>query len=222
MTSQTRRLCVAAALVLVLVLVSVGLTSTAASKSVVAPASPFDKKYGTFAPRTGKGTSDGVMPIPRAAKAGLVKATYSGSRNFVVESLDARNQTTGLLVNTIGKYVGTTAFGFGLSRARSVNLKVTASGPWTIRVTPISTAPKLKSPASGKGDAVYQWVGKATIWTITSRGTHNFVVENYGSGLFGHELLVNEIGAYHGSVPVKAGPAVTTIMSSGTWRISFR
>jgi hypothetical protein len=162
------------------------------------------------------------VPIPAAAKAGLVKATYSGSRNFAIESLNAQNTTTGLLVNTIGSYSGTTVFGFGLSQSRSVRLKVTASGAWTIRISPISTAPKLKSPASGKGDAVYLWDGKATTWTITNKGTRNFIVENYGSGLFGHDLLVNEIGAYRGSVPVKAGPAVTTILSSGTWRISFK
>jgi hypothetical protein len=240
-------LCVVVAAPLVLVLPALGSTSpsskpgagvnTAATASSLALVTPskvvavsdlpstrrlFAKKYGRFAAVTRTGSSDGLVPIPRAAKAGLVRATYSGSGNFIVESLDARNETNDLLVNTIGAYSGTTVFGFGLSSSRSVRLKVTASGRWTIRVAPIASAPQLKSPASGKSDKVYLWDGKATTWRITNRGSGNFVVQTYGSGLFGDDLLVNEIGAYRGSVPVKAGPAVTTIVSDGTWRITFR
>ena len=125
------------------------------------------------------------------------------------------------MVNEIGTYSGTTAFGFSYGKA-PVNLKVTASGPWTIKIAPISTAPVLASGVTGKGDAVYQWNGKATTWTITNTGGEgNFQVTNNGSGLLGSDLLVNEIGAYHGTVPVKGGPAVTTIVSDGTWSITF-
>jgi hypothetical protein len=239
-------MCVAAAALVILLVAACGSSSksgsgtttapattkpaaTTASKPAATPPPPpapsitveFDKKYGTFAATTHSGTSDGVVPIPGAAKAGLVTAAYSGSSNFVIGTLDAQNTSTELLVNTIGAYSGTTAFGFGLSSSQSVNLKVTASGPWTVKIAPISTAPKLTSPASGKGDAVYLWDGKATTWTITNDGQGNFVVTTHGSGLFGDDLLVNEIGAYHGSVPVTAGPAVTTIQSDGTWRITF-
>jgi hypothetical protein len=145
---------------------------------------------------------------------------YSGSSNFQIEGLDAQNQHTDLLVNTIGNYTGNTAFGFGLGKA-PVTLKVTASGPWTVKIAPISTAPALASPASGMGDAVYQWTGKATTWTISNTGTGNFTVTTEGSGLIGHDLLVNEIGSYHGAVPVKAGPAVAIITSDGMWTITF-
>ena len=183
--------------------------------------SPFDSKYGTFAPTSHSGSSAGVVPIPAGAKAGLVTATYTGSSNFVIEGLTAANETEDLLVNEIGAYSGTTAFGFGISGNPPANLKVTASGPWTIKISPISAAPVLASGATGKGDAVYQWTGKATTWAIANQGQGNFVVTNEGSGLLGSDLLVNEIGAFHGSVPVKAGPAVTTIKSDGTWSITF-
>jgi hypothetical protein len=103
-----------------------------------------------------------------------------------------------------------------------VNLKVTASGPWTIKLSPVSSAPILTSGATGKGDAVYQWTGQATNWTISNTGgAGNFTVINHGSGVFGDDLLVIVIGSYHGSVPVKAGPAVTTIQSDGTWSITY-
>jgi hypothetical protein len=162
------------------------------------------------------------VPVPAAAKAGLVTATYTGDSNFSIEGLDAENQTTSdLLVNTIGNYSGTTAFGFGYGKP-PVNLKVTGAGSWTIKISPVSTAPTLASGATGKGDAVYLWKGKATIWTITNTaGQGNFSVSTYGSGLISQDLLVNEIGAYHGNVPVKGGPAVTTIESDGTWSITY-
>ncbi len=240
-------LCVVVAAPLVLVLPALGSTppsskpgagtttaSTASNLALVAPSKAvavsdlpstrrfFAKKYGRFAAVTRTGSSDGLVSIPAAAKAGLVRATYSGSGHFAIESLDAQNELTGLLVNDIGAYAGTTAFGFGLSSSRSKRLKVTASGRWTIRIAPIASAPQLKSPASGKSDKVYLWDGKATIWRITNRGSGHFAVETHGSGLFGDDLLVNEIGAYRGSVPVKAGPAVTVISSDGTWRITFK
>lgn len=198
-------------------------TTAAASTTTAAPATttttPFDKKYGAFAPTTHQGSADGVVPVPAGAKAGVVAATYSGSSNFSIVGLDANNEsTTDLLVNTIGAYTGTTAYGFGLSSG-VVNLKVTASGPWTIKISPISSAPALPLPASGKGDAVYLWNGKSTNWAITNQGEGHFAVINNGSGLIGYDLLVNELGAYTGTVPVKSGPAVTTISSDGTWTI---
>jgi hypothetical protein len=163
-----------------------------------------------------------VVPIPAGAKAGLVEATYIGTDNFIIEGLDAQNRSTGdSPVNAIGSYSGTTAFGFSFGGS-PVTLKVTATGPWTIKIAPISTAPTLTSPATGKGDSVYLWKGKATTWNITNTGAQsNFIVENNGSSDFGPDGLVNEIGNYSGTVPVTSGPAVTTIQSDGTWSITF-
>jgi hypothetical protein len=100
----------------------------------------------TFAP-TAQAASDSVVPVPAGAKAGLVTATYTGEGNFSIEGLDAQNQTSDLLVNTIGAYTGTTAFGFSFGKA-PVNLKVTASGAWTVKIAPVSTGPTLTSPAT--------------------------------------------------------------------------
>jgi hypothetical protein len=197
-------------------------TSPPTTPAPTTTTTPFDKKYGTFAPTSQTGSSDGVVPLPAGAKAGLVTATYTGSSNFSIEALDAQNEEVDLLVNTIGNYSGTTAFGLSSLGSAPVNLKVTGSGAWTVKTAPISTAPVLASGATGKGDAVYQWTGKATTWTITNAGgTGNFVVSTYGSGLISQDLLVNEIGPYHGIVPVKGGPAVTTIESDGTWSITY-
>ena len=203
-------------------------TTAEASPTTATPAPPttpasFDQTYGTFAPATGAGSGDGMMPVPTGAEAGLVTATHTGTGNFSIVGLDAQNApTSDFAVDTVGNYNGITAFGLGTSRSPLVNLKVTASGPWTITLAPVSTAPTLASGATGKGDAVYQWTGKATTWTLSNTGgAGNFAVINHGSGAFGADLLVEVIGPYNASVPVKAGPAVTTIQSDGTWSITF-
>src|SRR5262249_42562126 len=160
---------------------------------------------------------DSVINLPTGATAGLVKATAGGSSNFVIEELNSNNHQVGLLVNVIGAYQGTTAWGFDFGRA--AKLQVTASGPWTIRLSPIGSAPVLAKSNAGKGDSVYLWLGRAANWAIMNKGQENFVVTTEGGGTFGSNLLVNEIGNYRGVVPVEAGPAVTIIASDGTWTI---
>jgi hypothetical protein len=196
-------------------------TSPPPTSAPTTTTTPFDSKYGTFAPTSHSGSSDAVVPIPAGAKAGLVAATHTGSGHFAVEALDAENKMVDLLANEVGAYSGTTAFGFGISSKAPVNLKVTASSGWTMKISPISSAPVLASPASGKGDAVYLWNGKATNWDIKNTGDGHFAVSNQGSGVLSYDLLVNEVGSYHGTVPVKSGPAVTMITSDGTWSITF-
>lgn len=200
-------------------------TASGATPTTAAPNSPtaeFDKKYGSFAATSHSGSSDEVVPIPSGLKAGLVTATYSGTSNFQIVALDGSNEMVDLLVNEIGAYSGTTALGLGLSSSRMpISLQVTASGPWTIKISPISTAPALTSPAQGQGDAVYLWTGKATTWTFAHQGQSNFIVTNHGSGILSYDLLVNEIGPFNGTKAVKAGPAVTAIKANGPWSITY-
>ena len=199
-------------------------TATTPTNTTEAPApSPtesFDKQYGTFTAVTKQGSGDSVIDLPTGAKAGLVTATHTGDANFAIKDLDAENKSVDLLVNTIGAYNGTTAWGFGLSRGKSVKLEVTASGAWTIKLAPIGSAPFLGNQNSGKGDAVCLWTGSATNWAITNKGQGNFVVKANGKGLLGTDLLVNGIGNYDATKAVKAGPAVSTIESDGDWTIA--
>jgi hypothetical protein len=211
-------------------------TTTTASAAAPTTASPpstappltnaqgaeFEQKYGAFAAITDGGSSDGYVPIPSGAKAGIVTATYSGSSNFQIVALDGSNEMVDLLVNRIGPYSGTTAFGFGLSAGRTpVVLSVTASGPWTLKVASIVTAPVLPSPAQGQSDAVYLWTGRAASWSVTHQGQGNFIVRNYASGSTGLDLLVNVTGPYNATKAVEAGPRVTIVEASGPWSITY-
>lgn len=178
--------------------------------------------YGSFPTTTISGSGDSFVPVPAGARAGLVTASYVGSSNFAVESLDSGLNLKELLVNEVGSYSGTAFFG-GYSWYESPSmLQVTASGPWTITFTSVENAPVL--PTSGSGSGVFRYDGGTDIAAISFVGSHNFAVQQlHVDSLFGGnttDLLVNTIGNYSGSQALKAGPSMVVIEAvGGAWTI---
>lgn len=176
-----------------------------------------DDAFGTFEIITQTGTGDNLITLPDGATTGTITATHDGGANFVVNMLDASNSPTGdLLVNTIGAYSGTTGYGFN-SLGDATTLEVNADGNWSITISPVSAAPALA--ASGAGDAVYLFDGSAGKLTATHDGSSNFVVLEETDETFSMGLLVNEIGAYTGTVPLSSGPSVISIKADGAWTL---
>ncbi|SFR83534.1 TM2 domain-containing protein [Agromyces sp. CF514] len=175
-----------------------------------------DETFGTFAPAQQSGTGDSIITLPGTA--GIVTATHNGSANFALSVLDATNTSTGeLLVNTIGAYSGTTVYGFN-SFSEPATLQVMADGDWTITISPVSTAPLLAP--SGTGDAVFLYDGGAAALTATHSGSANFVILEESGEAFSMGLLVNEIGAYSGTVPLSAGPSAISVQADGAWTLA--
>lgn len=179
-----------------------------------------DDTFGTFAPVTATGSGDDIVTLPAGATAGIVTATHSGSRNFSLSILDSSNASTGeLLVNTIGDYSGTTVYGLH-SFGEGTTIKVTADGDWKLTIAPIAAAPALAS--SGSGDAVYLYDGDAAKLAASHDGERNFVVMEETGEAFNLGLLVNEIGAYSGTVPLSAGPSVISVQADGNWTLTVK
>lgn len=169
--------------------------------------------FGEFNGVTKKGRGASVMALPTGPSAVLVIASHSGSSNFSIESLDASNQMADLLVNTIGKYAGTTF----CETDSAKKLKITADGSWKITIMPVSRATVMSATTSGKGDAVLLYDGAAADWAVTHKGQSNFAIKVTGTE--GSDLLVNEIGNYSGTVPVSGGPMVVIITADGRWSV---
>ena len=189
-----------------------------ASTETTAPSytGDYDGAFGAFTAISKSGRGDATMILPTGVKAALVIATHSGSSNFQITGLDASNQrTSDGLVNEIGNYSGTTAYGLRGLGEPSVKLQIKADGAWTINVAPISSAAVLPATASGKGDTVFKFESGAVDVAITHKGSSNFQVQAYGSHAQG--MGVNEIGNYSGTVPFVAGPSVVVIGADGTW-----
>lgn len=181
---------------------------------------PFDETYGTFKPIKKSGQGDSTLKLPDGASAAVVSMRHNGSANFAVTTLDANNQPTGdLLANTIGAYKGTAAYGLN-DMGDPVKLQITADGHWTVKVSPISSAPELPSSADGNGDAVFLYTGEAADWKLEHSGSANFMVTQYGDIM--PNLMVNEIGRYKGTVPAVDGPSVVTVMADGDWSIEAK
>lgn len=179
-----------------------------------------DETYGTFDASNHEGSGDSIIDLPGGVTAGLVTASFSGDGNFAIIPIDADNESTAeLLVNTIGAYQGTTAWGIG-GLGDAVRLQVTANGPWTIALSPASTAGSL--PPSGEGDGVFLYTDGAGSLTFAAPAeSHVAVVQDTGSDLeWG--LLVNEIGPYEGTVPIKAGPSLLVLTVTGDWTASIK
>lgn len=174
--------------------------------------------YGTFEPTTQQGSGDSVIELPAAA--GYVTASHNGSANFIVQVLDANNGSTGdLVVNTIGSYNGSAAFGVS-SFSEGARLQVTADGAWELTIAPLASAPELAG--SGTGDGVFLYGGDAGAAALTHDGAGNFIVQEHNDQLFSMGLLVNDIGAYSGTVPISAGPSVITVMADGSWTLAVQ
>ena len=176
-----------------------------------------DDAFGTFAVITQTGAGDNLITLPAGATAGIVTATHDGTRNFSISVLDASNASTGqLLVNTIGAYSGTTEYGFS-SFGEDTTLQITADGNWSLTIAPISAAPALV--ASGVGDGVYLFDGSAGKLTATHDGSRNFSIVEETDEAFSMGLLVNEIGAYSGTVPLSSGPSAIVVSADGNWTL---
>jgi hypothetical protein len=177
-----------------------------------------DDAFGTFAPVTQTGAGDNIVALPAGATAGIVTATHDGSSNFSLSVLDAANASTGqLLVNTIGAYNGTTDYGFN-AFGEGTTIQVTADGNWSLTIAPISASPLLTS--SGTGDGVFLYEGKAGKLTATHNGASNFAVIEETGKAFSMGLLINEIGAYTGTVPLSSGPSVVAVTADGNWTLA--
>jgi hypothetical protein len=196
--------------------------SSNSSKSAPKPA-PAPSKTATPIPPnvvyTGTGDSIVKIALPDGqGQFGLATVSYTGSDNFAVWSLDSNLAQQDLMVNTIGSYMGTVLFNAQLGRDAS-SIQVSASGPWTITLKSIRAADQITgTTASGSGDDVLIYRGAADPATITANGSDNFAVWDYGSE---DNLLVNEIGAYSGTVPFAAGPSLIAISATGAWNIAL-
>lgn len=184
-------------------------TATHASpSSTPTPAAP------TVAKQSFSGTGDNVETVNIAGPAIAQFSCPGCTDNTVVQ---ANGGTDPLLVNVIGAYTGTTLID-AENGSVVTQVTVTASSAWTLTIDDITAARTVQGVASGHGDDVFLLTSTSTKATITNNGSSNFAVYGYSEAI-SNPLLVNEIGAYNGTVPL-IGPAVVQVQSDGDWTIT--
>ena len=85
-------------------------------------------------------------------------------------------------------------------------------------INPVSAAPALV-PA-GTGDGVFLYSGQAGKLAATHDGSSNFSVTEETNKALYFGLLINEIGAFSGTVPLSSGPSVIVVGADGNWTLA--
>lgn len=161
---------------------------------------------------SGKGNGQFTTSWPPDAPAFLTFDCPKCSSNVVVEAEH-------LLINAIGAYHGTRWFNVDPGPPAKT-LKVTANAAWTATIADFRSVPvaAIGKPMSGKGDAVVRVPEGTANVDLTGKGPGNFQVWVTIDDTV--DLVVNEIGNFHATVPVK-GPAFVEIGEwEGSWTIT--
>ncbi|WP_462413580.1 hypothetical protein [Neobacillus sp. Marseille-QA0830] len=151
----------------------------------------------------------------------IFEGTHNGSENFIVKLQDENGGNLELLVNTIGHYKGKTFA--QIPSSGNYYLNINASGAWNFSITqqPPVDIPDAPTTIQGTGDDVVFFNAKSGNYkfNFTHQGEENFIVKLNGSG-----LMVNEIGAYNGSMRQKLstdGYYLLQIVADGTWTVTI-
>ncbi|MEU7696591.1 MULTISPECIES: hypothetical protein [Microbispora] len=171
-------------------------------------------------PRTYSGAGAKVLKLRKSdwTAVWLVTLTHRGGSNFIVSPLDPGGAEQGAIVNEIGDYKGSVLLNEDDGKDTAA-LKIQADGAWTIVLKPLSMA-RVWSGGSltGRGDEVAIIAPPSVgLTTVNARhsGSANFIVEAWTET--SRELIVNEIGSWHGEVPLPSGTILVTIKADGVW-----
>lgn len=168
------------------------------------------------------GSGDAVVDVQKWTSVALMRATYNGERNFIVENFDAAGNQIDLLVNTIGSYSGNQLIDI-YDGERTARFSIKASGPWEIQILPISAIRTEMVPGliQGVGDDVIALQGGVSdLFTAdASQATSNFIV--YALSQDDYYLVFNEIAPYTGAVIAKGRTLLIQVKATGNWSIDI-
>lgn len=167
----------------------------------------------------GEGEGDDVVEFVLPNAAVVIELTHEGSANFIVNSFGSDFEDVDVLVNEIGDYRGTRAMQW-YRNMTVAGLDISADGRWTYEVRELAQEPLQSCLVGGDGDDVVlidSFIGGAGTADLTHNGESNFIV--YARGTDGSDLLVNELGAYEGTVRVSAGSSAWDITADGDWTV---
>ena len=173
---------------------------------------------GTFESSTVDGSGDDVVDLPQPGTPCLMTISHNGSGNFAVHTVDSSGSNVDLLVNTIGDYSGMVTDYTDYESAHMLSIK--ANGSWSVTFSPLADMAEVGNGVQHSGDGVF-FIEAASLTKLhlTNDGDSNFVVK--GIGMSDSKLLVNEIGAYDGTVVWSQPKSFLIVNSTGNWSASW-
>lgn len=163
------------------------------------------------------GSGDKVISGLNVTAHSYLKITNNGDSNFSMWAhYGDKEYDRDLLVNTIGNYSGNAY----LRPNREYTLEIKSSGSWSVKAYPIEKT--STDTFSGSGDYVTpMFIPSSNAFSISGNGKGNFSVWGYyGDKEYDRDLLVNEIGAYSGTIMFKhKNYSFFVIKCDGNWSI---
>lgn len=172
------------------------------------------------------GDDDKVAHLTTGPGPVILDITHTGTGHFVVDALDGRLHSQSQLVYTDGPFSCRALVNADDRPVRA--LRVQADGPWTVDVSPLSSALTCDDHTHRPASDVLRHTGGPAIATLRYEGDQQaddggyFLVDTFepdGTGFL--DELANHVGPWHGEAPL-TGPCLIYARSDGPWSLSVR
>lgn len=170
------------------------------------------------------GTEDTILDLTPIKSASIMSFTYTGEGVFTASAVSSTGKEELSYMLQIGAFEGSY-----FQKAPSkpiVALAVKGTGDWTVKVTPLKSAPIMSAKSgTGSGTKVIS-IGKATSslkrisWNHDGDGV--FVVTPINSKGVASLPLFLKIGPYNGTVLLKSGIQYFEVKADGNWSYSIK
>jgi len=176
--------------------------------------------YGTFSPLTSSGTGNSHVAVPKGVKGALLTVTNNGAddQDFRVEVYNQFGKPMSTLIDVMGDYQGTVAYGLASQLGVTpTTILITSSGNWTVEFAPVASA----SMEFGQGNSsdVFLYDGESGPLTVQSLTSGAFTLTSYSGSNPAANILTTQTGWWTGQVNIPAGPLVLVVGSDGAWNI---
>lgn len=168
--------------------------------------------------QTISGEGSATTALNNITKSSIIEISMSAAGPVVAKPVLRNGGKTFPWVDSTGPWSGTV---FQEKEIKPiVAAKVETTGPWTITVKPLASAPRV---TSGSTSMVIQ-LRKATRGVVTKKLTHQGqgdfkVFPISGKGMSGF-ALVEETGPFSGRVVLPPGTKYIAVTATGNWRMS--
>lgn len=180
--------------------------------------------YGSFPTQRYSGTGSRVIDLGRPIPYAQVVTTAQSSSFISINALNANRQNLYSIGSGSRSYSGTGVLHPYPDGVALRYLGIEATGPWTLEVRDLTSAPILSGTARGSGDAVYLYNGAAataTISTADSSGRWLSITEFSGYWARDEHHATSSAGTGF-SAPVHDGPSIIEVNAVEPWSLTLR
>lgn len=173
-------------------------------------------------PVTYRGSGPKTIAVRKPERGPVLVYVKGANANglFQVSSVDAGGRTNGLLVHSLKPYEGVRLLD-ELPVRETAKLTIDATGPWTVQLRSVRSAPSFGTATTGTGDAVVRYTGPGGPATIRGGAPFTtFTVTVHENGF--PRLLVVAAKAFDETRGFGAGPYLVEVEATGRWSIRVR